>query len=144
MDRFVNQFSEIGKLNAVMLHRPGDELNQVTPDFFDDMLIDDTLYLPAAQRDHDRFAEILRENGAAVYYLKDLFCEVIANDKLKKSDKSIIYRGFLNPKPHPRRRRARCHTRLSFAKNSKRLVRCRGPRHTPARPCRHSRQPHSA
>ena len=39
MDRFVNQFSEIGKLNAVMLHRPGDELNQVTPDFFDDMLI---------------------------------------------------------------------------------------------------------
>ena len=43
MDRFVNQFSEIGKLNAVMLHRPGDELNQVTPDFFDDMLIDDTL-----------------------------------------------------------------------------------------------------
>ena len=49
MDRFVNQFSEIGKLNAVMLHRPGDELNQVTPDFFDDMLIDDTLYLPAAQ-----------------------------------------------------------------------------------------------
>ena len=83
MDRFVNQFSEIGKLNAVMLHRPGDELNQVTPDFFDDMLIDDTLYLPAAQRDHDRFAEILRENGAAVYYLKDLFCEVIANDKLR-------------------------------------------------------------
>ena len=38
MDRFVNQFSEIGKLNAVMLHRPGDELNQVTPDFFDDIL----------------------------------------------------------------------------------------------------------
>ena len=83
MDRFVNQFSEIGKLNAVMLHRPGDELNQVTPDFFDDMLIDDTLYLPAAQRVHDRFAEILRENGAAVYYLKDLFCEVIADDKLR-------------------------------------------------------------
>ena len=49
MDRFVNQFSEIGKLNAVMLHRPGDELNQVTPDFFDDMLIDDTLYLPGSR-----------------------------------------------------------------------------------------------
>ena len=69
MDRFVNQFSEIGKLNAVMLHRPGDELNQVTPDFFDDMLIDDTLYLPAAQRDHARFAEILGENGAAGFTL---------------------------------------------------------------------------
>ena len=97
MDRFVNQFSEIGKLNAVMLHRPGDELNQVTPDFFDDMLIDDTLYLPAAQRDHDRFAEILRENGAAVYYLKDLFCEVIANDKLRLQ----YIEDFLTQSPIP-------------------------------------------
>lgn len=84
MDRFVNQFSEIGKLNAVMLHRPGEELNQVTPDFFDDMLIDDTLYLPAAQRDHDSFARILEENGAKVYYLKELFCEVIANPTIRR------------------------------------------------------------
>lgn len=84
MGVFVNQFSEIGKLNAVMLHRPGEEINQVTPEFFNEMLIDDTLYLPAAQRDHDRFAEILRENGAAVYYLKDLFCEAIADEAVKK------------------------------------------------------------
>ena len=47
MGVFVNQFSEIGKLNAVMLHRPGVEINQVTPEFFHEMLIDDTLYLPA-------------------------------------------------------------------------------------------------
>lgn len=84
MGVFVNQFSEIGKLNAVMLHRPGVEINQVTPEFFNEMLIDDTLYLPAAQRDHDRFAEILMENGAAVYYLKDLFCEAIADESVKK------------------------------------------------------------
>ena len=51
MEGFVNQFSEIGKLNAVLLHRPGIEIDQVTPDFFEEMLIDDTPYLPAAQRD---------------------------------------------------------------------------------------------
>lgn len=61
------------------------------------MLIDDTLYLPAAQRDHDRFAEILRENGAAVYYLKDLFCEVIANDKLRLQ----YIEDFLTQSPIP-------------------------------------------
>lgn len=83
MKNFVKQYSEIGKLNAVMLHRPGDELNQVAPDFFGEMLIDDTLYLPAAQRDHDVFAEILRENGTEVLYLKDLFCDVIKDDALR-------------------------------------------------------------
>ncbi len=92
MERFVNQFSEIGKLNAVMLHRPDEEINQVTPDFFADMLIDDTLYLPAAQRDHDRFAEILRQNGATVYYLGDLFCEAIAKDEIR----AAYLEDFLN------------------------------------------------
>ena len=77
MDRFVNQFSEIGKLNAVMLHRPGDELNQVTPDFFDDMLIDDTLYLPAAQRDHDRFAESYAKTAQPYIILKTFSAKLL-------------------------------------------------------------------
>ena len=85
MGSFVNQFSEIGKLNAVMLHRPEDEVDQVTPDLFAEMLIDDTLYLPAAQRDHDAFAKTLRDSGAKVYYLGDLFCEVIENDALRRA-----------------------------------------------------------
>lgn len=83
MTSIVNQFSEIGRLNAVMLHRPGEELNQVTPDHFADMLIDDILYLPAAQNDHDVFAETIAKNGAKVYYLEDLFSESIADDSLK-------------------------------------------------------------
>ncbi len=83
MGKFVNQFSEIGKLNAVMLHRPGIEIDQVTPDFFAEMLIDDTPYLPAAQRDHDAFARVLSENGAKVLYLEDLFLEVVADDAVR-------------------------------------------------------------
>lgn len=83
MGSFVSQYSEIGKLNAVMLHRPGIEIDQVTPDFFAEMLIDDTPYLPAAQKDHDKFAGILRDNGAQVLYLEELFCEVISDDALR-------------------------------------------------------------
>lgn len=84
MEGFVNQFSEIGRLKAVMLHRPDVEIDQVTPDFFEEMLIDDTLYLPAAQRDHDAFAKTIKDSGANVYYLADLFCEVIADDALRR------------------------------------------------------------
>jgi arginine deiminase len=83
MKGFVNQFSEIGKLNAVLLHRPGIEIDQVTPDFFEEMLIDDTPYLPAAQRDHDVFAKVLADSGARVLYLDQLFCEVMADDALR-------------------------------------------------------------
>lgn len=83
MEKFVHQYSEIGKLNTVMLHRPGIEIDQVTPDFFAEMLIDDTPYLPAAQRDHDAFTKVLRDNGAQVLFLNDLFCDVIAQDALR-------------------------------------------------------------
>lgn len=83
MDKFVNQYSEIGKLNAVMLHRPNIEIDQVTPEFFSEMLIDDTLYLPAAQRDHDAFTKILKDNGAKVLFLGELFCDVLADDALR-------------------------------------------------------------
>lgn len=83
MESFISQYSEIGVLNAVMLHRPDIEIDQVTPDFFDEMLIDDTPYLPAAQKDHDVFAKILRDHGARVLYLRDLFCEVIEDDALR-------------------------------------------------------------
>ena len=33
MNNFVNLRSEIGKLNTVMLHRPGIEVNQLIPDY---------------------------------------------------------------------------------------------------------------
>jgi arginine deiminase len=83
MKNFVNQYSEIGKLNTVMLHRPNIEIDQVTPEFFNEMLIDDTLYLPAAQCDHDVFAGILRDNGTQVLFLSELFCDVIADDAIR-------------------------------------------------------------
>ena len=55
--------SEIGKLKKVLLHRPGKELLNLTPDTLSSLLFDDIPYLPDAQKEHDAFANALRKNG---------------------------------------------------------------------------------
>lgn len=76
--------SEIGKLKKVLLHRPGKELLNLTPDTLEKLLFDDIPYLPVAQREHDAFADALRKNGVEVVYLEDLVTEVLdISDEIK-------------------------------------------------------------
>ena len=46
--------SEIAQLKRVMLHRPGQELEHLTPGTLDRLLFDDIPYLAVAQEEHDR------------------------------------------------------------------------------------------
>lgn len=71
----INVKSEIAPLKKVMLHRPGDELINLTPNSLHELLFDDIPYLKVAKAEHDAFAEILREQGAEVVYLEDLVAE---------------------------------------------------------------------
>ena len=71
--------SEIGKLKKVLLHRPGNELLNLTPDTLSSLLFDDIPFLPDAQKEHDAFAKALRDNGVEVVYLEDLMADVIAS-----------------------------------------------------------------
>ena len=84
--------SEIKPLKKVLLHRPGNELLNLTPDTLGDLLFDDIPYLPIAQIEHDRFAEILRENGVEVVYLEDLMAETleVSNEIREKFIKQYI------------------------------------------------------
>ena len=70
--------SEIGKLKKVLLHRPGNELLNLTPDTLGRLLFDDIPFLPDAQKEHDAFAKALRDNGVEVVYLEDLMADVLA------------------------------------------------------------------
>ena len=70
--------SEIGPLKRVMLQRPGRELEYLSPDTMDQLLFDDIPYLHGAQREHDRFADLLRSNGVEVVYLEDLTAQALA------------------------------------------------------------------
>ena len=74
----INVTSEIKPLKKVLLHRPGNELLNLTPDTLQELLFDDIPYLPVAQREHDEFARVLRENGVEVVYLENLVTEVIS------------------------------------------------------------------
>ena len=77
MDNVINVKSEIGTLKKVLLHRPGNELLNLTPDTLSRLLFDDIPFLPEAQKEHDEFAHILKENGIEVVYLEDLMAEVL-------------------------------------------------------------------
>lgn len=69
--------SEIGKLNVVMLKRPGAEVENFTPEMMPRLLFDDIPYLPVAQQEHDDFASTLRDNDVEVLYLEKLAAEAL-------------------------------------------------------------------
>ncbi len=84
MKSFINVTSEIGKLNSVMLHRPGREIENLTPNLLERLLFDDIPYLDVARKEHDIFAKILKENHVEVLYLEELVTEALNDEKVKK------------------------------------------------------------
>ena len=74
--------SEIGVLKTVLLHRPGEELENLTPDYLKDLLFDDIPHLKVAQQEHDEFANVLRDHGVEVLYLDELVTEIICKQNL--------------------------------------------------------------
>ena len=97
----INVKSEIGTLKKVLLHRPGNELLNLTPDTLGRLLFDDIPFLPEAQKEHDEFARILKENGIEVVYLEDLMAEVLGlSDEIEdKFIRQFMYEaGIRTPK----------------------------------------------
>ena len=97
----INVKSEIGPLKKVLLHRPGTELLNLTPDTLGRLLFDDIPFLPEAQKEHDEFVEILRNNGIEVVFLEDLMAEVLelSDDIEDKFIRQFVYEaGIRTPK----------------------------------------------
>ena len=97
----MNVTSEIKKLKKVLVHRPGKELLNLTPDTLGRLLFDDIPYLKDAILEHDEFCQILRDNGVEVVYLEDLMAETLdENPQVKPSFiRQFIYEaGVKTPK----------------------------------------------
>ena len=62
----------------VILHRPGPELQRLTPRNNDTLLFDGLPWVARAQQEHDAFAELLRSRGVEVLLLGDLLTEALA------------------------------------------------------------------
>lgn len=77
-------WSEVGRLQRVLVHRPGKELNRLTPSNRDELLFDDILWLEKAREDHDTFTAILSAENAEVVYLADLLAETLDIEAARK------------------------------------------------------------
>ncbi|MFW5782316.1 MAG: arginine deiminase family protein, partial [Candidatus Muiribacteriaceae bacterium] len=79
-----NVGSEIGKLNGVILHRPGTEVENMTPGNAEKALYSDLLNLTIARHEYAQMEGILKK-VTSVYYVKDLLTEILKNQKVKEN-----------------------------------------------------------
>lgn len=85
MDQYrgIQVYSEVGRLRKVLIHKPGQEIENLTPDLLGKLLFDDIPYLKVAREEHDAFADILAKNGAKPVYLLDAISEVLEDGAVK-------------------------------------------------------------
>ncbi len=74
--------SEIGKLEKVILHSPGFEVEEMTPKSAEQVLYNDILPLPVIAEDHKELEEILKK-VTNVFEVKDLLTDVLENSDVK-------------------------------------------------------------
>lgn len=76
-DTVLGSNSEVGTLRVVILHRPGAELQRLTPRNNDSLLFDGLPWVARAQEEHDAFASLLRSRGVEVLLLAELLTEAL-------------------------------------------------------------------
>lgn len=74
--------SEIGPLRRVLVHQPGNEIENMTPAMAAEVLYDDILNLPLALEEHRQLTGVLRR-VATIYELSDLLGEVLVEDPVR-------------------------------------------------------------
>ena len=75
--------SEIGDLQTVVVHTPGQEMENMTPATAAEVLYDDILTLPLALAEHNQLKGVL-EQVATVMELHDLLADVLARERVRR------------------------------------------------------------
>ena len=78
-------------------HRPGPELQRLTPRNNDRLLFDGIPWVARAQDEHDAFAAALRERGVEVLYLMDLLTETLGRRRRRATGRSTT--ALVEPPP---------------------------------------------
>ncbi len=76
----LNVFSETGRLESLVTHRPGAEVDVMPPDLMEELLFDDILHGRTARAEHDLFTGAIRAFGAENLDFTDLLGEALALD----------------------------------------------------------------
>lgn len=76
--------SEYDLLKAVLVHRPGQEVDRLSPENKSIFLFEDIPFLERMQREHDSFCRLMAERGIEVLYLEDLVTDILENAKVRR------------------------------------------------------------
>ena len=85
--------SEIGKLNSVILHSPGQEVANMTPENTEKALYSDILNLPISQKEHQHFEAVLSK-VSKTFQLKTLLTETLDVSGVKSD---LIHKIYNKP-----------------------------------------------
>lgn len=79
----LNVRSEIGELEGVILHTPGSEVENMTPENAERALYSDILNLAVARDEYKQLSGVL-DQVSETYQVKDLLANVLADEKVKE------------------------------------------------------------
>jgi arginine deiminase len=88
----VNVTSEIGKLKGVILHAPGQEIENMTPENAQRALYSDILNLKIASSEYKQFEDVLKK-VTSVYYVNDFLKGLVSEELIKQDLLSDILRN---------------------------------------------------
>lgn len=77
-------FSEIGELEGVIIHSPGQEVENMTPENAERALYSDILNLCVARKEYNQFKGVLQK-VARTFEVQDLLKSILKNEKVKQS-----------------------------------------------------------
>jgi len=80
----INLNSEIGKLKGVILHTPGAEVQNMTPENAERALYSDILNLHVAQQEYSQFSNVL-EKITTTYQVRNLLEDILQNSRVREN-----------------------------------------------------------
>ena len=83
--------SEVGELEALIMHAPGKEVENMTPENASKALYSDILNLAVAKEEYSEFRGAV-EKHAKIYELKDLLHDILKNDTVKEKIINDIFK----------------------------------------------------
>ena len=78
----VNVRSEIGELNGVIIHTPGEEVENMTPENAERALYSDIINLSIARDEYKQIYGVLSKL-TRTYEVKDLLCNILKDENVK-------------------------------------------------------------
>lgn len=93
----VGVYSEIGHLEAVIIHTPGSEVENMTPEDAERALYSDILNLSVLRQEFNQFSGVLKK-VTQVFEVKELLAKTLQNEKVRNNLISRVCAPCLDPR----------------------------------------------